>query len=520
MQTWKDIVTAAVVGTDQQDFVVTRVDDQLGSLLSQLERSDREERLLNAASIVTLFRRAGIMTALDAIELLEVSAEEESNRVNRQAGQHLKLMLEGQFRSVLPEWLRAVASVRARVPEEHLPSLLDEGSRERSLRELIAEVCGRRGEWLVQQNPDWNYLTVGDDKEVWDTGNREQRLSLLGELRKSDPAKARELLAGSFAQEAAKDRATFIEKFSIGIADDDEEFLNQALQDRSGDVRRAARVTLASLANSRFTKRIKDLISQVVNFKKPLIGKARVEVSLPDETLDWLKHHEVEIDNPPRTISQSLGPKGWYLKELVALTPVNHWVELWKKSPREIVNAALEGEWATAFSEGLVRSVQRDRDPDWIEALIAHWLNDSKPEVTYTSPLELSRFLPIARLEALIFSLMKAASKGLNDTHPVLQVLLAHPGQWSDELSRIVIASIKIRIPRIQKDETIDWQTRSALKKFAHHISPALFDELSVGWPMDSEAWSAWTKAVDEFQSVLAFRRDIYNAISTKEPNQ
>jgi hypothetical protein len=203
---------------------------------------------------------------------------------------------------------------------------------------------------------------------------------------------------------------------------------------------------------------------------------------------------------------------------MVALTPLSHWVELWRKSPREIVNAAFEGEWATAFSEGFVNAVRRERDPDWIEALIAHWLNDRKAEITYAVPLDLSAYLPVARLEALILNLMKAASQGLNDTHAALRVLLVHPGQWSDQLSRLVIGSIKTRIPRIKKDETIDWQTRSALKKFAHHISPALYDDLAQGWPMAAEAWSSWSKAVDEFQSLLAFRRDIYNAISKKEP--
>src|SRR5262249_28542224 len=105
-------------------------------------------------------------------------------------------------------------------------------------------------------------------------------------------------------------------------------------------------------------------------------------------------------------------------------------------------------------------------------------------------------------------------------THPVLRFLMVHRRPWSDELSRLVIKSIKARIPQIKKDETIDWQTRAALKRFAHHISPALYDELALGWPTESEAWTSWARAVDEFQSLLAFRRDMYNAISKKELNQ
>jgi hypothetical protein len=271
---------------------------------------------------------------------------------------------------------------------------------------------------------------------------------------------------------------------------------------------------LSRLPNAQFTERVKAVTSQIISFKKPLIGKLRVEVSLPDDPLEWLKANGIEIDSLPRsTAAQALGPKAWCLKEIVALTPLGHWVEQWHKQPAEIVNAALDGEWATPLSEGLVRAAARDRDPEWIEALIAHWLNDRKPELNYTSPIDLSVLLPVPRLEALIVSLMKAVSKGLNDTDAVLLFLRVYPGQWSDEISRLVIGSIKSRIPRIRKDETIDWQTRASLKRFALHISPSLYDELAQGWPVETEAWPSWAKAVDEFHSMLAFRRDMHTAL-------
>jgi hypothetical protein len=259
----------------------------------------------------------------------------------------------------------------------------------------------------------------------------------------------------------------------------------------------------------------------VLTFKKPLLGRARIEVSIPDDPLNWLQHHGIEIDNPPKdNLARSLGPKGWTLKELIGLTPVRHWKDVWQKSPAEIVNAAFESEWATAFSEGFVLALNRDRDADWIEALISHRLDEAKATVTYASPVELAAYLPTPRLEALLMTLMQAASKGLNDTYPALQFLLVHRTRWSDQLSRVVVNSIKQRIPRIRKDETVDWQTRAALTQFARYISPALYDELVRDWPMESENWSSWSKAVDRFQSLLAFRRDLHLAISKKEPNK
>src|SRR5262249_42282984 len=162
-----------------------------------------------------------------------------------------------------------------------------------------------------RQNPEWNYATQRDAKELWETGDRTQRLSLLSNLRKCDPGLARELLATTWSQESAKDRTAFLERLGVGVSYDDEEFLNKALLDRSADVRRVARETIPMLTNAQFTKRLKDLTAQVVTFKKPFLGSARIEVSLPDEPFEWLKKNEVELDSPPRTATaQSLGPKG------------------------------------------------------------------------------------------------------------------------------------------------------------------------------------------------------------------
>ena len=518
MQPWQDILATAVVGTDQHELALPSRGDQLGQLLDQITGTDPEGSLLSAASLLVLYRRAGFAPPIDPQVLPDQCANDEAICSSSASGQHLAMMLEGEFKEVLPEWLAAIARAGKRVPEEHLPALLDRGRAELSLREMIVAVQGKRGEWLATQNPEWTYATPRNDTEVWETGTRDERLLLLDNTRARDSARARDLLSATWQQESSKDRVAFLEKLALGASPDDEAFLNEALRDRSAEVRRATRKILPRLPNSPFSMRLKDLTAQVLTLKKPLLGKLRIDVSLPDDPQARLKENGIEIDSPPRTSgAQPLGTKAWCLKEMIALTPITHWVELWQKTPGEIVSAAFESEWVKAFSEGFVLAVRRDRDPEWIEALLAHWLNEAKKTVDYSSPLELAPYLPVARLEALIFTLLKAASKGLNDTHQALRFLLVHRNPWNDQLSRSVISSIKARIPRIRKEETIDWQTRAALKQFAHHVSPALYDELASGWPMEAEGWPQWSKGVDAFTSLLAFRRDMHNAILAGE---
>jgi hypothetical protein len=370
MQLWDDILATAVVGTEQRELKLAAREGELGSLLTQIDNTDREASLLTAASVVALYRSAGVAPPADTQSLSEACVQDETNRSSVASGQHLALMLDGEFREVLPEWLAAMSRARKRVPEEYLPALLDQGEVETSLRRMIVDVIGKRGEWLAAQNPNWHYATRRDEKELWETGNREERLLLLEYLRKADPTKARELLATTWAQEPAKDRDSFLEKLAVGVSSADDPFLNEALHDRSVEVRRAARPLLAALPNSDFSQRLQALAKQVASFKKPLIGKARIEVVLPEDPIAWLKTNDVEIDGPPRNATQSVGPKAWALKELISLIPVAYWSRLWQKTPMDIIRAGEESEWRESFILGFVAAARRDRDADWLEALV------------------------------------------------------------------------------------------------------------------------------------------------------
>lgn len=512
MQTWDDILATAVVGSDQREFKLATREDDLGRLLAQINDSDREGFLLTAASVVSLYRSAGVAPPADTQPAPEVCDLDELSRASAKSGQHLALMFEGEFRELLPEWLAAMKKARKRVPEEYLPAVLVHGATESSLRGMIVDVLGRRGEWLAAQHPEWQYATRRDEKDVWETGSREERLLLLENLRAVDPAKARELLVTTWPQESAKDRVVFLEKLGAGVSPADEPFLNEALQDRSVEVRRAARALLARLPNSDFSRRLQELAKQLLSFKKPLIGKARIEVALPEDPLAWLKANGIEIDSPPKNAAKSAGPKAWSLKELVSLVPIRYWSELWQKSPIEIVRAGDESEWRESFMLGFVAAVQRDRDPDWIEALVTFTASEPKQ----VPLLELVSYLPPARLEALSLRALQSVKTGLSDGHPAFHLLLAHRSAWSDQLSRTAVNSIKKRIAQ-GHDNIVDWQTKSALKQFARYVSPALHDELASGWPTESESWSGWAKGVDAFQSLLLFRRDMHQAILEKE---
>ena len=163
-------------------------------------------------------------------------------------------MLDGGFRAVLSEWLGLVADAGRLVPPARLPGLLAAASAGAALRPATVEVTGERGRWLGGLNPAWAWAAGGadpNDTETWTTGSSAARRLLLGRLRATDPAAARDLLQSTWATETPEDRAAFVAVLATGLSVDDEPFLEAALDDRRKEVRQNAAALLWRLPESR-----------------------------------------------------------------------------------------------------------------------------------------------------------------------------------------------------------------------------------------------------------------------------
>jgi hypothetical protein len=513
MTAWQNILSIAAVGTERQEVVLPPADDGLGRALCRLDLSDREGALLSAVALAALHRQAGFQPALDQQPLPEPCEADEASCCSAEAGQHLVLMLKGEFKEVLPEWLAALREARRRVPAEYLPALLDKGRAEQGLRPLVINVTGNRGRWLAAQNDEWRWAAARDADDVWETGSRDERLFLLRTLREADPDRARELLASTWKSEAARDRVSFLETLLTGLGTSDESFLSQTLQDRSAEVRRMGGEILLRLPSSRLRQSASERVSSLLSYHKPRLGKARIEVGLPADPEKWQEENQVQLEVPAAgTAPKPLGKKGWWLLHAVGWIPPTTWCHLWGKRPDEVLEAVSNSEWKAAILGGIITAAARYGDGEWAAAILTHrQLRQEDMQEADANIAELAPSLPAARLEALILRELKREKKGLHADHPAFRLLLEHKSAWGDELSRAVAAAVRERIGSGVKNDLAEWQIKAALKQFALYVSPALTDELSAGWPADSEGWQG---AVDEFQSVLGFRRDMLRAIA------
>ena len=491
MQIWQALLSAALLGVERQSLRLVQTDHALDAVLQQIDPSDRERQLLSVAGVITLWRRAGQQPGSAGAAPSEPCELDDLPRCSSRCGHHLRLMLDRQFESALPEWLTAMAGAGKRVPEEYLPELLELGHMQPSLRPLVLPVLGRRGHWLAAQNPDWCYAALRDPNTVWETGEHGERLFLLRQMRAQDPSRALDLLASSWKEESAPDRISFLGTLATGLGMADEPFLEAALDDRSKEVRRTAAELLAQLPGSRLVQRMIERAKSLLTFKQ-----GRIDVTFPAQHSKEMQRDGIE-PKPP-AIVRKMGEKAWQFMQIISAVPPAYWSQIFGKPPRSLIRASGKSEWQLSLLEGWALAAQRHLDADWAEALLEAW-------PTPDSVLEgLIETLPVERREAYAMKLLHHSREAFSPDHPALAVLQACQHTWSVELSQAVLATVS---HYVKKQKGVDWRLQSLFSLFGSNLPVAMLGEAGRDWP-------EWAQpSVEKFMMLLQFRHDMLAAL-------
>src|SRR5947199_768219 len=103
MQVWNDLVTSALIGTERQEPRLPEGGSGLTAALAALAGREPEARLLAAAGVVSLYRRAGQLPEKAEGAAPEAAGAEEQPLCSPRAAHHLEVMLGGRHRAALPE---------------------------------------------------------------------------------------------------------------------------------------------------------------------------------------------------------------------------------------------------------------------------------------------------------------------------------------------------------------------------------------------------------------------------------
>jgi hypothetical protein len=512
---WRELVAAALLGTERQPPTLPQSDGPLGALFSSLQGAEPERALLGAAAALTLYQAAGRLPAQHPPPPPPPRAPHHQPPGGPQAARSLLLMLEGQHDQALPEWLAALAATGKRVPEEHLPALLEVGRKQSALRPAILPVLGKRGHWLATHNDAWDYAVgTSDDETIWQTGNRQARRLAFQRLRAADPTHARELLAATWLKETPTDREALLESFAPHLSLADEPFLEAALDDRRQEVRRMAADLLLRLPASQLCQRMQARAAPLLTITRSFLGRLKgqplqLEVTLPEACDEAMKRDGIE---PKPTDGR--GEKTSWLFQILGGVPLDYWCQRAKTTPRDLVALALaDSTWADTIVQGWAVAAARQRHQEWAEVLLTEAFN----RLTFHQVAPLVEALATAHRERLALRLLRAESGPFPRNHPLLPMLDAVPAPWSVELGRAALTRLRQHTERAESTSATHlnfWEIFSHLKPWAARLPPELADEAATLMTPKVEEYAYGRERVEELLTLLHFRRTMLKEIA------
>ncbi|MYS89375.1 MULTISPECIES: DUF5691 domain-containing protein [Streptomyces] len=472
---WEGLVTTALLGTDRRTPPGTG------------PGPDAPVALLDAAAVETVRRRAGLRPAR-AAERPQPAPKDPRPPLPQAAARRLAILLADRpggsgggrrgaapdLTELLPQWLAAANARGFAPPPQLLPALLDAARGRTDLRPAALEFGGPRALWLARLNPDWRFALrstpgggaalphLDDDagiRQLWQEGLFAERVALLSALRSRDPAAARELLATTWATERAEDRLMFLDSLRAGLGPDDEPFLEQALADRSRNVRATAAELLSALPGSALAARMAVRAEACVAIDHMQPTRATTATAAPSTTgaatgptmatptITVEAPHEcdpgMERDGVVAKAPAGRGERSWWFGQLVEAAPLGTWSRrLGGRTPREIVALPVTDDWQGELHAAWCRAAVRQRDAEWSRALLGE---PSAPEAGGPGAVSLAE-------RAKLLGTLGAAERaewvaGFISTHGLseaFQLLGVCAVPWAPPLGRAVVDALNI----------------------------------------------------------------------------
>jgi hypothetical protein len=533
MKIWDDITTTALMGTERHPGKLpAEANSPLDIALARIDKRDPETVLLAAAGLVTIYRKAGAKCGVSTVELPAPAIPDTLPECSPKAANLLAIVFtNGEYRELLPEALTLLIDAGKRVSPALLPDLLDLGRQNTSIRDDLMRVIDNRGTWLAGQNPDWSYAALmlpnhaispmiggkGVELGEWALAPRAARVAALRALGERDPATARELLRSTWSTESADDRAALLAARIVNLAQEDEDFLEAALDDRSALVRGVAVDLLSRLPESRYVRRMVERARRMVSVRYDFAAGHVLEVNLPRERDAAMIRDGIEADgstrqSPPGTTDEGIR-SGW-LRQIVASIPPSHWSREFDRPPADILDLVDKSDWADVLRRALIQAANRHPDIEWTLALVRALIQNRSATQQLTELAPAIGRLPATEIEPIVLIVLDRAPLGAPG--PLRTLLNTYPGRWSPTLTQAVLGKINSTLTQFGDHQTIS-AVATLIREMALRIPPSLAEEAQAavaGGPTETNMY--WARQIDQAFAILTMRRDLEEAILEK----
>ena len=540
----KALEEAALVGTARQPDraqVALGGDLPVDTLVTELgDASAIERRVLLAAALHDAYARAGRMPRSD-VDVVPPASAETSPVCNPPVTALIADLLDIRPRVLLAEALGRLERAGLIVTPALLPGLLD--TRDPLLATVLPRVMGERGRWLVALTggDEWLIDDAPDPAEarrLWEEGPFPRRLAVLRARRQVAPAEGCEWIAESWATEHAEQRVQFLGVLGETLEASDAAFLEQALDDRSANVRAAAARLLARLPHSDAAHRFAERADELLTYQSPSSHgiRARMQKAIGLSSVGTLTVHSPEQWDPSwerdgiaAKPPKGVGERAHWLTEALALVAPERWTRRFETDARTLVGAAVKTDWAIPVLQGWSLAASAVGDHAWAAALWDAWLDEpalDDPKLGHAPAYQerlargrlmitLHRAMSPDDAESRALALMRRATTELPFGLSVIVDMV--PAPWGVEYSRRFLAELApLRAVAAATSQWAPGTWFESLEPIAMRLAPASFiDALALEQRISSldALPPAYRRGLDEFREIVRLRQRIHEEI-------
>ncbi len=503
---WEELTKIALIGTERSKLP-EHILDALARIGVDAE-ADPARVVLEGAALYHQLRRAGFpVPDYKGEKPPEIEeGQDERAAVSARAARHLRLILEGRFQPALPEYLQLLKEQQKRIPAEHLPALLYLSLKSPQLWKTVQENLGADERWLLRQNPDWAPLADRPDVESWPDAAPEERLSMLRYIRRTQPEEAAPLLESIWSEISHPEKQAFLKEMEFHPGPYDEAFLEACLNDSRKEVRTVAAQLLVRLPDSALLER---LFSRARGLFREEKGKGP-SLQLPDKPDDELKKAGIGAGKKP----YPGGKRAALAYSILSKISPKRWEEHFGRPTVDTLRLLAGSDNKKLVLDALANAAVLHQDHRWIEAILRYWWRTNDEEAWSGSRGKLlMEHLPDPVFNEIARQHLKQNPGFIEEKSFLAQMLSLGAHSWDKALAQLVIKGFQQWLSGARAYYWNLWHYKRILEVAAYRIGPDLLENFRTGWDARSPVWYSWEKDVERFLRVLAFRKEMREAV-------
>lgn len=487
IKVWEEVVNTAIIGTEKKgiDKSLFPID-----LLSEIEKSEqlsteKEVQFLNAAAIISNYKRAGFVSVSMEVPNIDECPEEDKPYSSAQATGALQAVIDEDNLALLMYWLDKCIEKNTVVTPQYIPILFQKAEKNVALRELVIASCGKRGGWLMQFNPEWSFQEESTPQIIFEHGRMEERKIALKKWRIYSPVQAREALENTWDKEQSSTKVELLGALEVNLTEKDEPFLKKCFNEKSQKVKDVALRLLKQLPSSFIIKEVWEYIQPLISYKKTssilgFLTKESITINLSFEIPQHFKTYGISNLDANKLFTE----KEFTLDQLIGLIPLSNWENHFQLSAEDILALFDKNEETQKFISSFAKAANTFKNIMWAKTLYIKY-NKLCIEAIHGFEKEMQEEILLSEIE---------------NFKDIYSTLSDNKSEWSISLSTRLIEKTA-QEPFVYN--------KAFYKNIIHHFPVSLIEKLDGITVNNTLKKSSWENIKEEIKQMLSIKLQI-----------